>query len=779
MAGNQPSDLAKTPGVPQPEIEPAMIGGPQVVEAPGPEQVPTEQTPQDPTAAQGVVAPGGSFSNLSTEDLIAQYNQLDTQERGLEDQMTPMAGEDDERPIGVWDEMKARGISSLGTNPGQTAFLLQKTLGKDFEITLRGHNILFKKKGSKKWHPVDREGFEGGVREILGDVADLAGMGTSIAGNVAGKAAGGLLGSAAGPAGTIAGALAGGGMGETALREAAMRAFDEASGKDEIAKELVWNTGIDAATLGMGFLIKPFVKKGVEVFKEVVEDTPMRRVEQHAAIRQSFEEIVHDVGGKTTKTGGEIGESVRGAIDHLEENLLEQVKGAKSYLQVKYAGKKVPAANYLGEIKKQLSDLGIDETLLSKMNVDKGIKNEVLRSLAESRVYGNPKEGMKHIELLLKDYNNMITRAEVDKAVGPGLGIQELFNNRQFWRGRGDFVHGQSGAATERTEQLARDLRRALTQDAAVLSENALRNTPQEGSFKKAMKEYSDKIDTIEEFKTLMNRKKSVELITDAMFETDGSNRIKDLKFLLGEKSPQYEMVKQHWMNKIYDKAIDPKTGVIQGQKLEAELKAYGKNVVNEILTPREQLAMRFVAKQAEKISYLDILSGSQAVQTVKDAAQTVALGGKNPGPLVRMFWNLTNSNAKAAKYLADEGLLKIAKDVKDPLIGDNVLKAASYFKQILDASDVVVKDGREVLKIREFDDIIKDRKVMKEMGITPEEFLSRVMQTDDVLAKPMLGPQPGSFKGAIGATLTGPMKEMRRMDPMENEARKDPRGVQ
>lgn len=744
----QPSDLPKPPGTEEPQIEAAAVelpAQPQAEPSPQP-QAAAEDTPTqaealknqlrvtegyefDPEAALAQMDPQTreAFERMAKNEALLQAADEAAGEQNAAEGEFP-EGKPEENPLSVGKELEVRAKKSAAFNQKDERNLMQKVLGDDFVVSEKDGELWFRKKGAKSKHRIDRSAFgllkegkfaEAG-REAAGDVADMTGTGIEIAGNVAGEAASIAAGSkigagigflAVGPGGAfvggatgaIAGAVAGTAVAAAtgiAMREMAVEAFG-GQNSGNAAEEFVIATGINAATLGAGVMLKGVGRKMIAPLRDALENSPKQRLYQLAQIRSEFEAITQKIGVKG-QTTAQTGAQIDGAVVRLEKQLGEQVELLKTETIAKGADKPFPAENYSRAVEKILGDYGLPKDTLPVILNDPVLQGKVIQNMLKGDRLGATPENARLVRQLLGELK-----------AGGKFKMDDLYDQLDRLRGLAEYE--KSPDALTPLNKIARELRQALAKDRNGIIEAMYKDNDPHG-IASAIKEYSSRIDAIDDFRNIFTRKRSVELFTDSIVSKNNSKMIAQVKELLGPESPEFQALQAEWIDQICKKSIESGSGVVNGKKLRSTLESYGEDVVNQMISPREKLTLEYIARKAEKIPYLDMLNSSAASQqAVKDGAMAIISGGKNIPAQVRLLWTLFRENADAAKYLSEEGLLELAQQQKNGFTKRQLIKVSQAFGKLIDASDVVVtKGGHKRYQVVSFEDRLKDPEFAK-----------------------------------------------------------------
>lgn len=618
------------------------------------------------------------------------------------------ANEPGPSPLGFGEELKARITAGLGRNPEEEKSLLAKALGPGFEVEFKGKELYFRKKGSKQSFPLDRAAFTGGMRELVMDlVGDTSGMALETGVGVGVTAAGAAVG---GPAGAAAAVIPASAL-QVAARDAAIRALGgEASAN--IPQELALNTGLNAASLGLGAILKGVGKATLGALRETLEKAPMKRVEQLAKIRFETENLASEIGRKQL-TSAESGEVIHDAIQGLNKSLDDKVSLVKRDI-VSRAGEAPYAANrYAAKLGQILENIGVSKEEQAQLR-DPKIRSELVQRLRDSKALGGD-TGAEFADEVIEQKLRLEKKG--------GLQAQEMFNLLDYWKQPAGYKQGAKVEYPSAVQALSRQVRTELAQDRNDMTLKLFANDPDKGAFiTNAMKDYAGKIDTIKQFRDLFRTsRKNSERFMSSIVKPKNSGQIRELKGLLGEDSTEWGLVKAEWMDNVLKKSIEAQTGVVKGNAVQTELARYGDDVVDEMLKPDQRKALEFLAKRAEKIAYLDILGDKQAEQFLKDTAAVAIAKYKQPSIIVRTLWQLTRSNAEAAKYLADDGLMQLAMTMKDPVEQRSLIKVIDSFQKLMASTDVYSsKSGKNALELKQFEQKLKDPKIQKMLEQDP-----------------------------------------------------------
>lgn len=761
---SQPSDLkSPIPGVAQKEEVAGEIaaakGVPMEAPAAAAPGVSPSEAPVDPADLGGFQQLAGSDAgdqavaagmHPSDEDLFSQLAKDETTVQ----QMTPgfeQAGAGDERPLGMMQELRARFIQGFGRKPEQEASLLQKALGDGFEVQPKDGKVFFRKKGSKKFFPIDREAFSGGLAEALGDVADLSGMALDVGASIGTEAlsiAGGTL-AAPGP-GTIAGAIAGvpaSAAASVAAREAAIRYFDgDPTTSPELKNEFLWGTGLNAVTLGAGAMLKGFGRKALDGLEDFVKKSPMTQVKQLADVRQSFEEVSTQILGKNRpgELGTEaVGEAANDALSLVRGDLDKKMQFARRESVMRSGGKPMDTQNYAQALSKQLTQLGIDPQTQPLLK-DPEVRAHILEQIRKSKAFGGD-TGVNFVEKVMDEYE------QVSKS--GGLRMDEIWNTLDHWKQTSGYKTGAKIEFPKATQAVSRELRGALAEDRDQIIAKMYQGADNlEGEFiKDSIQEYAQKRDSIVRFQKLFKSKKEAnEKFAEALIQPNDAKAIRDVKTLLGPNSNEFEMLRAEWFDRVFRDSIDSSSGIVQPGKLRDVMDTYGDSVLNELMTPVQKQSINHMINKAEKIIPMDLAqSGDQGKNMVKELVVMSAYSFRNPGASARFLYNILRWNADAAKYLQDDGLLQVATSMKDPVAASKIVKFSQFWKRIMDSTDVVKKGDKNILVPIDIAEKIKDPEVLKTIQRTQE----------------MLGSQPNVIRlpGAGAFSASEGMHEMER----------------
>lgn len=640
---------------------------------------------------------------LETRQLFKQVARDAALKEALNEQTQgpEMATSEDERPLEFGQEFKARAKMGLGRNPQEQASLLTKALGKDFEVKVNNNKVVFKKKGSRKYFPIDQEGFSSGLRELAMDIGpDISGEVLEAGLSIGTEAAGGLM---AGPAGALAGIPVGAALSIKA-RDAAIRDF-EGDVSTEFAPEFALTVGLNAATLGLGSLLKGVARKGLKPLREILEESPKNRINALAEVRQSFEELASSTGARNL-TAVDRGKEVYDAITKTHDNLNAKMNLLSDEVYAKAGDQKFPVEALIKNMDEVLKrETGITAEQIPTYYNAKN-RNQLINRLRESKTLGSD-QGADFIDMMIKQ------RAFIEKS--GGLTPKQMDNYYRFWRepslltpGKEKLpVHGDVEAA------ISRRMLGGLAQDRLGTVTKLFADDPSKAAYLNSIRsDYGKNIEAITDFKKIFRTKLSTERFTDALVQPKSSEQIKTLKNLLGTDSDEFNYIKAQWLDNMMTKSIDNSTGIVKGKVLLDQLKHYGDDTVAELLSPRERATLKEIAHRAEAIPFADMLSEQGKKSLVQDVA-AISAGYSHPAVISRLVWYLTRGNADAAQYLARDGLLKVALNTKDPLKKTKLIQVIQGFEKLLDSTDLYKKGGK-ALKIRDFDEALRDPEIQR-----------------------------------------------------------------
>lgn len=790
----QPSDLAKMPGNKKKAVIDEQAAQSQNLKAPPQES--SEQVINDDELANQIMGsmkaekgisneptpmPQGADPNVDYGDnksVDQALQELARDQAYLNESKAPqdefqMAEPGEAKPIGALQEFKARAIQHIGSSKEDQLKLLQKALGSNFDVRLKDNEeIVFRKKGSSKFFPIDATGFSGGLREVVGDIIDFSGdvleQGAASIGAVTSVATGGATGLALGGAG---GAAVGGTLGVAAAPAvgaltgvAARRAAIEhmiGSTSEGFMDELKLATAFNYAALGLGAIVKSAAKRSLETLKDSLELSPISRVKQLAEVRQNFGKLADEFGEKTF-TKGQAGQQAYDAIEAYGNKLDKKVRLVRDDLKTKLGDTVQPVERYVKELENVLNDLGVSQDQLLTLkssggkakSLSKLVKGESNPAAEEyAKILANAKEksaagsdtGHLFIKKIMDEYIN------VNK--DGGYGALTLFDKLDLWKLNAAYVDkGAKVDYPKATQALSRRIRQALAEDRNEIITNAFGDSKEKASIALgAIDEFAKNIDDVKRFKKLFMSGKNPEKFTDALVQPGNSKQLQKLKNILGEESNEFGQIQAEYIDKVFNKALNARTGVIDGDKILKTMQATGDDMLNVLMSKDQQLTLQLIAKRSQQIAYEDILNNPQAKEKLKDAAAVAISRGRTIGPAVRLLWSLTRANADAAKYLSDEGLIEVAVNIKDPFQRTKAVKVIEFFQHMLNATDIRKSPatGKNYLVPFKFEEKMKDPAIVRMLQQYQEGGLNRSFQA------PKLMPRvPGANAFGISATV-------------------------
>lgn len=632
-------------------------------------------------------------------------------------------------------EFFSRVAVAMGEKPEQKKRLLERMLGEKFDVSVRNDQLFFKKKDAKKWFPLDNEGFRGGFSEFLKDTfADNAEVfleataaiaaevgaiksGASL-GGLAGGALGGLpgaaLGAAAGGTAGFIGSIPASAAAGEAARTAALIALGEPFEDADQFHRFKQDTAINALALGLGTAVKKAGKAGIDFWKNMKSTSPQEALKEAARVRQSLEEIYTATVGSdaVAPTVKEIESGVRSALSRANDSISGKLSAARDEFMILSGAQRYPTEKYVTKIDEVLEKrFGVSQAELSMISAGGKMGSEtradVIKRLVDNDVLGDGEAGAAFASKLL-DEKQLIDQSG-------GLGAKELFDKLSFWK-------KPSGISPRTKEpvripgeanQIASDIRSSLVEDKLGAYKTAFANdTGKLALITKAERDYADKIGLHRDLKDVFRTKEGTENIVNALIE--GKGRVKGeglvkLQELLGAGSQEFQDVRTAWFNQMYDKAIDPKFGIVKADVIEKELARLSAEASSALMTERQKQSLKFIAKKARAIQLASPATSTRDAQLVKNAAAVMFTNYSNPGIIAKTLWTLTSSNADVAKYLNREGLLEVI--TENPSIrkklGSKAWAVMESFGALMDAArprsvSIPGKGATEILEISE-----------------------------------------------------------------------------
>lgn len=654
--------------------------------------------------------------------------------------------EEKKKNLPMKDEIYARIAGAIASSPEQRVSMTQRSLGDKFNVKSVGDKVKIQLKGSKKWIDIDNEGFDGGLREVVSDVfADNAEVFTEIAAGIPAEAASIGAGMVAGtvmggfPVGTAIGGLVGhfaigapaAATASQKARELALKAYGE-SYEGDAGDAILLGTAGNMFGLGAGALISKGAKEGAKFIKSRLEASPKKFLENLAEIRQSFEQFV-DVtlrresgalkgftkaqdetaekllGEKAVEnlSKEEAGERFIGAVAKEDARLKDSLELLRDDVISRTGDKRFPADRFADGLKDYLGRLGATPQEIALISSGAGsqagasagtlmkkMRRELMNRAERASAGGDGDAAATAVGKIFDEFEYINQKG--------GLTAQEMLDKAQDWK--------KPSGISQRTKQPVKFPNVFNKQSASVqqgLSADELdlfTDVYGQGSLKasliqKSKNEFADKIDGIREFQDIFKKRKNAERFTEAVITNGRPDLIYAMKEIVGENSDEFQIMKNEWLKGLYDKAIDPKTGIVKTEVFQKSLDDLGEASTKALLSQKELQTLQFLNKRAQKMPMLK--DGTAGADQASRDLIAVAAGYKNPAAIARIIWNVTRSNADVAKTLAEGGLLKIAVQMKKPEVRGNLFEAYHLFKSMVDSSyeraGVKLPDGNHV----------------------------------------------------------------------------------
>lgn len=687
---------SKQQGSPSPVSAPdpaSLDASPSSAEAPAPPEMPSGGLDQAVGEAEAVASAGSpppASNPASVDDLFKELQAFKAQKTLQE---APTAEGGDGAPV------FARLVANAGKEPEVQRQLLQRTLGLEYDTKVQEDAVWFRKKGEKFFLRMDPE--EWGVMETIKDLTvdiapDLAeGLVSTTVAAIAARA-GAVIGGAAGlasggPAGVFPGAAVGFGAGAVlgvpaggalaALGRGGLVSALGAPNEVDLKKEAAFNSLATIAGVGISQVFRRPAAAILDKLSGTLANTKMARVSRLAKVRESVEEFSKEFGvpePRTVVKGAELGRQIDSVVDITEQRLNEQVGLVKNKALMIAKEKPLAASAFQSRAKEILENEGVtfDEVRgIAKLPAD----------LEKLKPFGE--DSGQTLKQIVNDYNAVLRNG--------GMNMKNMFNNLDFYKAEAGFQKARPDAANAAYQRL----RGALREDRDKALTVILPEGSSEAEYaKKAFGQYKENIDEVRKLQRLAN--KSPEKFAESLIAPKESQRVLQLKQVLGENSPAFSNVKAAWYSNIIEKSVDPETGIVVGATLKKELDKYGPDVLNELMSKEQQRTINAIASKASKIAFADLIENPTGSAFFKDFFRSQLNGVSSAEAKFRVAWSLAGNNKKVAKYLSDKGLLDLAKEIRDPEARSATVKAADWMSKMVQVSEVTkTKAGKEMLK--------------------------------------------------------------------------------
>lgn len=550
----------------------------------------------------------------------------------------------------------ARFKSKFGQNVEDQRRIMQSSLGDAYDTKISDDEVLFKKKGEKKYRRVDPKQFE-----LISDLTDFAPEVLEGAATSVGAGLGTLAG---GPIGTVAGAAGGGALGGAA-RNMAVQAFG-AEPTADLAKEAAFGAAVNTLMLPAAAAGRWGMKGVLNLFEDAVGGSPTAVVRQASKIRQGFDELRAEI-GIPRGTKGEAGKEIRTAADKVASDLSKEMDMFRTQATKAAGDAPLKAERTAGKIKE----------LLAKQNLipeaDGTFKMPSKDELAQWEPFGDSSGKILHD--LITDYN------EINK--NGGLTMLRLFNKADAYRKTADFAKTNPKAVNA----IYRQLRGAIGQDQADAAALVLKGTDGEELAQTAVKKYAANKGALDKVERLTRR--SAEKIADSLSSKNNSEIVEDLAQVFGKDSDTFKTVQTHWVSNILEKSIDKDSGIINGNMVEDAMDSFGKDVVRQFLEPQQEASIRMLAKRSRKLPFFDPAKNASEAGLLKNFVQAWSGNIAGQAAFARLTYSVLGGNSRAMRWLAKDGIQEIAQQTKDPVGRTSLMKLASGLQWMVENSQI------------------------------------------------------------------------------------------
>lgn len=485
------------------------------------------------------------------------------------------------------------------------------------------------------------------------------------------ESVGALVGSLGGPGGTIAG-LVGGAAAGGALASTARSNLVKYLGADPTVdpiKDATIAAGLNVGLLGLGGALRPLLRSGSKLVEETAREAPMARVSEAARVLGEAQDILtrnqlKDI--PKAEAGKQVFDAISASGHQLEQDLGTMKQLVRDRIDVN--GDHWDTHNFIQEAGDVLSrrrgvTLAPDEDgiLRATLQVDKLPQAEKaqLKGLAELFNDAQARAG----QMTFADMDSAVKQLEADAIFDPaakGTPIQKDFTR----------------------------LRGALRQDQDLVAKQALGgDTAEWNLYQDAYKNYAGKIDEIRAFRSdfLKRANESGEKFLDGLVKPKESERLRDLKAVLGEDSPEFGLVQDHFAAKLLEQARDPRFGFVNDLQLKRAIKGYGEDVLGEMLGPAEVKRLQVAAEKAGKIPLGDLTSARLGQSREMAASVGALIAGSNlyATTKARILFSLLGKTQEASQYLTTEGLNQLAQKATTPVERTKIVRMMQAFREL------------------------------------------------------------------------------------------------
>ena len=616
-------------------------------------------------------------------------------------------------------KLGSRMAGMVGRSEKEQVSILKNIYGDD-SVKVSDGKIQVKRKGEKKFGDFDPEGMDKlDVADFVGDLTEgvVAGLvetvglgaaaGMAVTGNPFG---GGVVAAATLPAGVKAGSMA---------RDQMIRVLG--GEVDEESQSLTRDTAFAAAGLGSSWA-------GAKVLKGISEirNAPMQALRKLAVLNQSVDDFARSFWPTVQKETGEAGERLFGAITAKKKEMGEAIDMFYNKALSGLQDSKVPMQNYQKRLRDLLDEAGVafDKEGLAKKNIKSFESKSPILSMERvdswagktegdlPRMRDVPKfsiatkrdsldltkdlgldDGGSFVNSLIDRYNDGLKRARY----GVNFGLDETRSISNGLAESADKVALQSPKHGYYLDQLAD----AARKDKFEGIKFGLKDPADIDAFTEINGKFASQIGDIRKFSRMWGNdviNENGDLFITNLVKKGNGNRLKSLRDIVGEYSPEWDMTRAAYIDDVIGKYTSDSTGIFDVKGIMNHFKGLGPEVTDVFLPRGRYNQLRRLSREFDKIDQTLVVDQKTLEHSAEFAKKMVEGSGiaYKVGSIAKSFFNMFRKNAYAADYLLDRGFIDFAKEATTAAERDSWMRVRNLYGKLIDSAAHVPRTGKK-----------------------------------------------------------------------------------
>lgn len=697
-------------------------------------------------------------------------------------------------------ELKTLAVANLDKDPKKQLEVWKQAFG-DKNAKVVGDQIYFKSGDDAKFRPATKGLFDGILNVLASHSRDVAFTAGAIAApevmGAAGLVSEGVLGTAA--SGMAAAAT--GGATAQAADNAARGVLGVSPSNDTIAGEA--NSAGKAGFLLSGgmALASPVLSSVAEAGGDIAQDISNKAGEVFNTKNSRLGKIIN-LYRDATDVAMKSGMNIDTSDPSTDSTAIGEYLGGKKVQDSTLVGP--PHIGQLRAVQKQLSsDIGvmldhadqIAEGERTQLPLE-GIKSSMKRAGFEFQTERVPLPMAPSSEISFEDVNShdgSPREFTIEKAVPkPDIlgepnraNVQEIadrFNELQLRNKAGGFLPSELADTTQTWQKLGEfdaknpksDAVNGLYQNASgsmasardkVLQDLSPRADPElRDYFTNAYSKAAQNTQYINEYLQDFKSSNSAADFADSLLGAKNASnygKVNFLKNFLGEGSPQWAAIKGNWFARLITDNSD--NNIWNAGKIQDALDQYDPKVLDQLISPQDQMALKYSLKKLDTISTTDFIKKPASLDATnflvaKLIKAPIAAGASAINLVHKFVFNVAKANGPLADYLATDGFLESAKAASTPTEKASFLKLADSLRQSLSYSEKIPDAAvGYIYKPRPGMESIANAPIqnpgpnhLQQQMPAPPRQTHRPFQPKIPSAQPAPAPQAGSFGNAV-----------------------------